>query len=217
MKKLFLILTLTMFTFVGKVYAEMSYGISAAFTKINASGTETEGGEQNSGSADNHVAIPSIFAEYAYSDTISIGLDYIPLTADVSSSTKSKVDTETSVTGTNTTTSTSRTQKAQAELENHVTLYANYNFGGYFAKVGVAAVTLNTEESLDTGSSYGNEDIYGGVFGIGTQQDNHRFELIYTDYEDISLTSTVARTGVTTNNKIEADLDTIALKYSYVF
>ena len=49
------------------------------------------------------------------------------------------------------------------------------------------------------------------------QQDNHRFEVVYTDYEDISLTSTVARTGVTNNNKIEADLDTVALKYSYVF
>ena len=97
-------------------------------------------------------------------------------------------------------------------------MYANYNFGGtYFAKVGVAAVTLNTTESLATGSSYGNEDIYGGVIGVGTQEDNHRFELVYTDYEDISITSSTARTGVTTNNKIEADLDTIAFKYSYVF
>ena len=217
MKKTILVLMIAMLTFVGKAYAEVSYGISAALTKINASGTETEGGEKNSGSADNHLIIPSVFAEYAYSDTITIGLDYIPLSADVSSKTKSKIDTETSVTGTNTTLTTSRTQKAQAELENHVTLYANYDFGGYFAKVGVAAVTLNTEESLDTGSSYGNENIFGGVFGIGTQQDNHRFELIYTDYEDISLTSTVARTGVTTNNKIDADLDTIAFKYSYVF
>ena len=55
------------------------------------------------------------------------------------------------------------------------------------------------------------------VFGIGTQADNHRFEIVYTDYEDINLTSSVARTGVTTNNTIDADLDTLALKYSYVF
>ena len=39
----------------------------------------------------------------------------------------------------------------------------------------------------------------------------------YTDYEDISLTSSVARTGVTTNNKIDADLDTVALRVSYAF
>ena len=217
MKKLFLILTLAMFTFVGKGYAEVSYGISGALTQIDASGTETEGGETNSDDVNNTLVVPSIFVEYAYSDKISIGLDYIPINADVSSKTKSRSDTETSVTGTVTTTSTSRTQSAQAELENHITAYANYDLGGYFAKIGVARVTLNTQESLGTGSVYGDEDIYGGVFGIGAQTDNHRFELVYTDYEDISITSTVARTGVTTNNKIDADLDTIAFKYSYVF
>ena len=217
MKKLFLIVTLAMFTLVSKAYAEVSYGVSGALTKIDASGTETEGGEQNNASVDNVVVIPSIFVEYAYSDTISIGLDYIPMSADVSSETKSRSDIETSVTGTTTTTTTSRTQTAQAELENHITLYANYDFGGYYAKVGVAQVTLNVNESLGTGSAYADEDIYGGVFGIGTQADNHRFEIVYTDYEDINLTSSVARTGVTTNNTIDADLDTLALKYSYVF
>ena len=217
MKKLFLVLTLAMFTFVGKAYAEMSYGISGALTQIDASGSETEGGETNSGSADNTVLIPSVFVEYAISDKISIGLDYIPMTADVSNKTKSRSDVETSVTGTVTTTATSRTQKAQAELENHLTLYANYDLGGYYAKVGVAQVTLNTLDSLGTGSKYGNEDIYGGVFGIGRQEGNSRLELVYTDYEDISISSSVARTGVTTNNKIDADLDTLAFKYSYVF
>lgn len=218
MKKLLLVITISMLTFVGKSYAEMSYGVSLAFTKINADGTETEGGEKNNGGADNKVFIPSLFAEYAYSDTVSIGLDYIPLKADVSDKTKSRTDTETSVTGNVLGTTTSRSQKAQAELENHLTLYANYSLNEtYFVKAGVAFVELNTGESLGTGSQYGNEDIYGGVFGIGAKSDNHRFELIYTDYEDISLKSSVARTGVTTNNTIDADLDTLAFKYSYAF
>ena len=217
MKKIFLIISIAMFTFVGKAYAEMSYGISGAITNIDASGSETEGGERSTADANNTVLIPSIFAEYAFSDTISLGLDFIPLKADVSNKTKSRTDTETSVSGNTATTSTTRNQSANAELKNHVTLYANYSFGGMFAKVGVAAVTLDTAESLDTGANYGNEDIYGGVIGVGMQQDNHRFEVVYTDYEDISLTSTVARTGVTNNNKIEADLDTVAFKYSYVF
>tara|TARA_B100000963_G_scaffold225689_1_gene196862 strand:+ start:235 stop:888 length:654 start_codon:yes stop_codon:yes gene_type:complete len=217
MKKTILVIMFALLTLVGKAHAEMTYGISGAITKIDASGTETEGGEKNSGSADNTAIIPSVFAEYPYTDTITLGLDYIPLRADVSSKTKSRTDVETSVTGTAATTSTSRTQTAQAELKNHLTFYANYSLGSYFVKAGVAFVELSTGESLGTGSKYGNEDIFGGVFGIGTQEGNHRFELVYTDYEDISLTSSVARTGVTTNNKIEADLDTIALKYSYVF
>ena len=218
MRKTLLAIMISMLAFVGKSYAEMSYGVSLAFTQINADGTETEGGESNTGSADNKVVIPSLFAEYAYSDKVSVGLDYIPLKADVSDKAKNRTDTEKSVTGTTTTTSTSRTQSAQAELSNHVTLYSNYMLTDTaFVKAGVAFVQLNTDESLGTGSNYGNADIYGAVIGIGSKRGNSRFELVYTDYEDVSLTSTVARTGVTTNNKIEADLDTLAFKYSYAF
>ena len=213
-----LIIALIMLSFTSASYAEMKYGVSGALTFIDASGTETEGGEKNSGDADNIVAIPSLFAEYVYSDTLSIGIDYIPLSADVSDKTKKRTDTETSVTGTTTTTSTSRTQQAQAELENHITLYANYNLdNGLYLKGGVAQVTLNTNESLGTGSKYGEEDIMGYVIGFGVDSGNWRTELTYTDYEDISLTSSVARTGVTTNNKIDADLDTVALRVSYAF
>ena len=44
-----------------------------------------------------------------------------------------------------------------------------------------------------------------------------KMELVYTDYDDVSIKSSVARTGVTTNNLIEADLDTTAIKVSYAF
>ena len=204
MRKLFLVTMIAMLTLVGRAYAEMTYGWSLALTKIDATGTETEGGETNSGDADNLAVIPSIFAEYAYSDVISIGLDYIPLEADVSDKTKSRSDTEKSVTGTAATTSTARENKAQATLKNHLTLYANYDINdNTYVKLGAAYVTLNTDDSLGTGSKYGNEDIYGGVIGIGMQEGNHRFEVVYTDYEDISLSSTVARAGVTNNNKID--------------
>ena len=212
------IIAITMLAFSSASYAEMKYGVSGALTFIDASGTETEGGEKNSDDAENIVAIPSIFAEYAFSDTISVGLDYIPLKADVSDKTKKRTDTETSVTGTATTTSTSRTQSAQAELENHVTLYANYYLdNGVYLKGGVANVTLNTDESLGTGSKYGNVDIMGLVLGFGVDSGNWRTEIAYTDYESISVSSSVARTGVTTNNKIDADLDTLALRVSYAF
>lgn len=218
MRKLYAIVFMAMLALTGKAFAEMSYGVSAALTKIKASGTETEGGEKSTGSADNIVVIPSLFVEYAYSDTISIGLDYIPLSADVSDKTKKRTDIETSVTGTATTTSTSRSQSAQAELDNHITLYGHYNMSDtMYVKFGVVQVDVNTQETLGTGSSYGNETLNGGLLGFGAKSGNSRFELVYTDYEELSLTSTVARTDVTTNNKIEADLDTIAFKYSYAF
>jgi len=217
MRKIWILVSVTMMVLFTNANAEMRYGISGALTQINADGTETEGGETTSASVDNLTVIPSIFVEFQ-SEGITYGLDYIPMSADVSDQTKKRTDTETSVTGTNTTTSTSRTQEAQAELSNHLTLYANMMIGDtMFVKAGVAMVTLDTEESLGTGSNYGNEDIFGGVFGLGYSSGNSRYELVYTDYEDINITSSVARTGVTTNNKITADLDTLAFKYSYVF
>ncbi len=218
MKKTILVIMISMLTFVGKAYAEISYGVSASLTQIDASGTETEGGEKNSGDADNLVVVPSLFVEYGFSDAISVGLDYIPLSADVSKNTKSRTDVETSVSGTTTTTTTSRTQKAQAELTNHTTLYASYMLtDSVFLKAGVAYVELDATESLGTGSKYGSEDVYGGVIGIGTKADNMRVEVLYTDYEDINLKSSVARTGVTTNNTIDAELDTLQFKVSYAF
>ena len=41
-----------------------------------------------------------------------------------------------------------------------------------------------------------------------------RVEASYTDYEDISISDTTGRTGVTTNNKIDASLDVSMLKAS---
>ena len=197
--------------------AEMKYGLTGSLTFIDATGSETEGGEKTNGSADNVVVVPSIFLEYGMGN-LAVGLDYIPLDADVSSRAKKRTDVETSVTGTATKTTTTRNQSAQASLEDHITLYANYMLNDeYFVKAGIAQVTLSTDESLDTGSAYGNVDIDAYLIGLGYASGNGRLELVYTDYEDISITSSTARTGVTTNNKIEADLDTVSLKYSYVF
>ena len=218
MKKLSILAFALLLSFSSNSFAEMRYGISLAYTQVDASGTETEGGEKTNKSVENKVVIPSIFAEYSASDVLSLGIDYIPLSADVSDKTHKRTDVETSVTGTTTAANTTRNQKAQAELENHITLYANYSLDGtYYLKGGVAFVNVASDETLDTGSKYGDEEIYGGVIGIGAQEGNLRIEILYTDYEDISLTSSVARTDVSPNNKIDADLDTLAFKLSYLF
>ena len=195
----------------------MRFGVSAAYTMIEADGTETEGGENNSTSVSNDVVVPSIFVELS-GEKFSLGLDYIPIDADVSNKTKKRTDTETSVSGTDTATTTSRTQSAQAEVTDHLTLYATMALTDtFYLKGGMAQFTLNTEESLGTGSKYGNVDVDGLVYGFGFTDGNSRLELAYTDYEDVSITSSGARSGVTTNNKVSADLDTLSLKYSYAF
>ena len=221
MKKILTILFLTLFT--GASYAEVNFGVSGAFTRIDTSGSEVEGGETNSKTITSDVVIPSLFVEMGITDRITVGIDYIPLDADVSDKTYKRTDTETSVTGTATTTSTSRTQTAQAELTDHTTLYADVMLNDVmYVKAGYVQVDVNTLESLGTGSKYGNATIDGMLYGVGFKADSPigkfmKMEIVWTDYDDVSISSSVARTGVTTNNKISADLDTTAFKVSFAF
>ena len=108
---------------------------------------------------------------------------------------------------------------AAAEVADHFTLYANYYLSdSVYLHLGYAYLDVTTSESLDTGSKYDNASINGIQYGLGLQMtDNLRFEAAYTDYDDVSITSSVASTDVSTNNKISADLDTTQIKLSYHF
>ena len=202
----------------GAMAAETNFGVSAQIVSLEASGTETEGGETNSKDISHVFPVGSVFAEMA-GERFTVGLDWIPFDADVSSKTHKRTDTETSVTGTDTTTSTSRTQTAQAQIQNHLTLYGEMTIGDtpLYAKAGYIHVTVDAQESLGTGSKYGSADINGVLIGAGVRNGNIKMEVTYTDYDNVSLTSSVARTGVSTNNKVTADLDATAFKISYVF
>ena len=216
------VLFISALSFTKAFAAEWTMGVSGAIVDLQAEGTETETGSQTAettnASVSNMFGTASIFVEAKY-DRFAFGLDYIPMDADVSDATHTRTDTETSVTGTDTATSTSRTQTAAAEVSDHMTLYANYYVNdSFYLHLGYASVDVNTNESLDTGSKYGNVSINGIQYGAGFQlSDNLRLEAAYTDYDDVSITSSLARTGVTTNNKISADLDTTQLKLSYHF
>ena len=204
--------------FSGGAMAETNFGVSAQIVSLEASGTETEGGETNSRDVKHIFPVGSVFAEME-GERFTVGLDWIPFDADVSSKTHKRTDTETSVTGTAAATSTSRTQTAQAQIQNHLTLYGEMTIGDtpYYAKAGYIHVTVDAQESLGTGSKYGSADINGVLIGAGVRTGNLKYEVTYTDYDDVSLTSSVARTGVSTNNKVTADLDATAFKISYVF
>ena len=216
------VLFISALSFTKAFAADYTFGVSGAMVNLQADGSETETGSQTAethpASVSNTFATGSIFAEAQFG-RIAFGVDYIPMDADVSDKTHVRTDTETSVTGTDTATTTARSQSAAAEVSDHITLYANYYFNdSIYLHLGYASVDVSTNESLDTGSKYGNVNIDGIQYGLGIQMtDNFRLEASYTDYDDVSITSSVARTGVTTNNKISADLDTTQVKLSYHF
>ena len=204
MKKTFLSIISALFIASSVNAADLTFGVSAAYTKIDGSGTETarESGEVNNGDANNNVAIGSIFVENNFGN-FSLGIDFIPFTADVSNKVKSRSDTNSE--------GDTGTYTAQAEISKHLTIYALYPFSnGAFVKAGVARVDVETKENLNSGSTYGDATVYGGQIGLGYSKDNWRLALEYTDYQTISLTSDA-------NNIVKADLDTTALKLSYNF
>ena len=204
----------------------LGIGVALSGARISATGTETEGtmtaaGEVNATGVKNNTAIGSIFAEYT-KGWLTVGLDYVPVDADVSDKTKTRNDTETSTTASQTAeTSTARTQSAQAQISDHLTAYVEVGSAAYL-KAGYVQVTVDTQESLGTGSTYGNADLDGVLLGVGYKGDwgsnaFYKLEGTYTNYDSLSITSGVARTGVTTNNKITADLDVSQIKLGVGF
>ncbi len=216
------VLFISALSFTKAIAVDMTLGVSGAIVNLQAEGSETETGSQTAettnASVSNMFGAGSIFAEAQFG-RIAFGVDYIPMDADVSDRTHTRTDSETSVTDTATEVSTARTQTAAAEVSDHLTLYANFYVNdSFYLHLGHASLDVSTNESLDTGSKYGNVSIDGIQYGFGFQMtDNFRLEAAYTDYDDVSITSSVARTDVSTNNKISADLDTTQVKLSYHF
>ena len=214
-KALSLAFLLTLF---GSSHALAEYGVTVGLTgsmaMIEASGQETEGGEVSRGEVSNNTGVGSIFVEYndILGSGFSLGVDYIPGSADVSSSLSQRTDKNTE--------GDSATNKAQAEVDGHTTYYATYGTdSGAYLKVGYVQADLNTLETLGTGSKYANETLSGWEVGAGVEFDVYastvgRFELTHIDYGDIEIRSSVARAGVATNNLIEADLDVTRLSAS---
>ncbi len=224
MKKVLVTLFLILFGSTYAYAAGFNIGVSGSLVNIEADGTETEGGEKSSTSVEHVAGVPSIFAEIAINERISFGIDYVPMDADVSGKEHTRVDTEKSVTNTATTANTLRTQKVSADLQDHTTIYADIRLRGpFYVKAGLAQVDLITNDSLETGSKYPNETVNGKVLGFGFKKHEigtrgiFKAEFTYTDYDDISLKSSVARAGVTTNNKVEADMDTFGVRLALGF
>ena len=190
--------------------AEVSIGLTGALHMFDVSGTETtrQSAEKNNGSHSDEVLVPELFIE-TQSDNIAVGLSYIP-TRDMGS--KSRSDTNAA--------GDTGTYKAAAELDNVIQAYVDYTVSEYagadvYLKVGVQHATIVTLESLNSGSTYPNEDVFGFTLGLGAKGDlpyentYYKVDLTYTDFEDYEAGDTAA-----TGNKVVADLEDVALKFS---
>ena len=211
MKKIAIFLTAFLFVAYSSVKAEVILGISAAAHSIDASGTETlrTSGKKTNGGADETAVVPEIFIEAEADNGFAMGLAYIP-TREMGS--KSRTDTGDESAG---------TYKAEAELDNVIQAYVDVPFtdlygGTLYGKLGIQHATVTTLESLNSGSAYPDQDLFGYTVGLGVKGDLpygdgliYKLDATYTDFEDYS-----AGAADGNGNKITADLEDVAVKIS---
>ena len=195
--------------------AEVGFGISGAYHMIDVSGTETtrNSGEKNNGSHSEDVLVPELFLEAITDGGAAIGVSYIP-TREMGS--KSRTDTNPTAADSG---NDAGTYKASAELDNVVQFYVDYPFADaygatIYGKVGVQHATIVTLESLNSGSTYTNEDLYGLTLGLGAKGDlagniYYKAEAAFTDFEDYT-----ENDSTNTGNKVTAELEDVSVKLS---
>ena len=215
MKKIFIAFLAMIFTSVA-ANAEKRIGLSGAYTMFSSDGTETvkSSAQKNSKTHDDEVIVPSIFVELVNDSGVGFGLDFIPGSAELGSATNSRTDTDTDDAS-----DTAGDNKVSAELTSHTTLYALVPIrgGGAYLKAGVALATIDTTETLATGTAYGNEDVTGIMIGAGISRDRgnggfFRTEVTYTDYQEVTFNGSLDSDSV--RNKIDGDVDALAVRFS---
>ena len=157
-----------------------------------------------------------MFAELSMDNGLGIGYDLIAGSADLTGSTKNTIMTADAFnaggdTGNN---------KANAEVDGVHTVYLIKTFGtGLYVKAGISQADVNTKETLDSGTSYGNKSVDGKMFGAGIHKVNDsgiffRAGVEYTDFDTINLTGSEVGGTALSFNKIKADVDMAAAKFS---
>ena len=198
----------------------LGIGVSGAYTNLDTSGSETlkTTSVVSSTSRDTVVAVPSMFIQITGPWGFVLGVEHVPLTAELGSSLTTRGD---KLKGT-ADAAPSVDQIVQAEIEDHNTIYIEtpgFGFGngsGVYLMAGFTEFDIKTNETLGTGAAYPDVSIDGVTYGLGVKQ---KFEsgifakalATYTDYDDIS----IASTGSDVASTITADIESVAAKFSF--
>ena len=193
-------------------------GVSISQWDVDGTGTEKiyAGGGENSNTGSNQETIsgvPSIFVESSPENGWVFGLDYIPVGAEFISTSKTQTNITSAVSATE-----SKTQKVAGDLDQHITFYVEKEvMSGIYLKGGVISVNVTSNESIGTGSSYGDDTIYGTTVAAGYKYDMDQMfikaEVAYSDYETIKLSAT--NTTNTAEGDIDAIIGKIAIGYKF--
>jgi len=153
------------------------------------------------------------FAEVGFDSAygITVGLEYVPDAISLPTADRviaCSVSPSTCATGEET-----GTQTIQADVKDLMTAYIAIPVmeTGLYVKAGLVQGSLDTKETLATGSNYGNTDIEGttvGMFYDGSLTDMffYRLETSYTEFDDLALNGSEVGGTAASFNKITAKL-----------
>ena len=198
-------------------------GVAGTLAGVSASGSETESANTTgmSGSAENSVRdatagndfiVGSVYLEYSMGDAenFTVGVDYIPFSADINRETLSRTDTTADA---NEAQQQDGKRTANAEIDNHITYYVEAG-STWYGKLGFAQVdikTNDTETHAGTSGLYPDKTLDAWTYGIGykgTFGDRGIFKVegFMTDYDSYSATN---NSGKTSTKTVTADLDVV--------
>lgn len=180
----------------------VNIGVSGQLGIFAASASETTGGlaaHKDNGSEHGAAGWGSVFIEKTLGDRLLVGIDYVPsaLATDTTETSKQDMRTDDS------SAVSPSTNKVQIDFEDLTTYYVGLNLSdNFYAKAGIVTVDVITNESLGTGSTYGNTDLDGTMLGVGYNNsfDNGAFVRVETNYMDFD-GATV--TSSANSNKVE--------------
>ena len=163
MKKYLIAILFGLFT-VTQASAELgvNVGLSGSAGLFAASGKE-EAGKTVKGHEHGAAGWYSVFIEKTIGDRVAIGVDYVPDALESETTESVRHDKTSSATA------SAVENKIQIDFQDLTTVYLSVNLtDSMYAKVGYMKVDVITNESLGTGSTYGDTDLDGQSIGFGT-------------------------------------------------
>ena len=209
------------FAFTSANSVEVRLGLTAQGAAFygNADETQKDSGKKSSEEVIAAFNYGSGFAEVAFDEAygITLGMEYTPESIKIDKATRTIQPNRTHADAAQ----DSGDQVIKANVEDLVTLYVAVPImdSGLYAKVGYIQASLQTKETLATGSTYKDVDLAGMEYGVGYMGDItdmvfFKVEGMFIDFDDIAASGSEAGGTAGSVNKITAELGGIAAKAS---
>ena len=162
------------------------------------------------------------YAHYRFVFGFGVGFGHIPGTSDLGTRNATRSDKR----GSQTEVVTKKLNTASAEISDFYSIYVEtpgYGSGngqGIFLKAASNQMTVNTTETLETGSSYGEDEVTGYTLGLGWKGSfsedgkglHAKFIAEYSDFDTLSFKGSAD--DASEFSTITADSETYGLKIS---